>query len=294
MFNSLGLLLGSGTDSYSDARKRRKDELAQEWLRQLQEKQQILAEAGNTRSQERHDYDKMHLWDKESDYARLRNEGLEAEQEYRLKADPLRVKGLELQNLTSEYDLNELLPLKKAGMQTDNAANEYKLNYMLPKQEEGLRLGNELTQKNINWYDPTKKAELENMYSLMEARGKETSKSGSTGINIPKNRQEQAIMLTILRQMAEKSNTAGDFLRSLEEYAPELQLSLGEELYQQLYGEIASKAGGRPELYFGRNPIVGDLVGNYLLELGLIEQLRDTTKKSTPPKKGLLNKLKWW
>jgi hypothetical protein len=288
MLNTLGLLLGSGSDSYKETRKQSKDEAAQEWLRKLQERQQLLAEAVEGRAKERYEFEKGNLWDREAERADLQNKGLQLDYNFNVDANPYRLKGLELQNTgqdlqnqTSEFNLNNILPLRQNAMEIDNEANKYKLNYTLPEQAKGLKLGNLLSQKNLNWYDKTKKTELENMYSLMEARkGKSENESfNGTGPFIPKNAQEQKELIVNLRKMIDRYDTAGTLLSELEEYAPELMLVIGQDNYYDLLDEVQAKGQNNPEQYFGRNPIPGNHVGAYLQKLGLIDRLRNPSVK---------------
>ena len=284
---SIDLLLagGAATDSFRTSRQQRKDEEAKQWYRDYQEKIRQLDEelkrSQEGRTQGRYDYEKDNLWDTERKLADLQAQGLDLDVGLKRDLNPYKVKEAEWQDKTNQYNYENVLPAQLEKLLIGNESDRFNLDFMLPEQLQSKKLDNQLSGKQLEWYDPRQRAEIANMYSLMDARQGEAQ--APTGPFVPKNAQEQKEVYLNLRKMMDRADTMEVFLNGLTEYGPVIQTLIGPEQYQALLNEVYDRTGGKPEQYFGRNPIPGDLVGSYLQNLGVIDQLRNIKPK---PKDG--------
>lgn len=268
-------------DSFRTSRQQRKDEEAKKWYQEYQEKsrqfEEDLKRSQEGRTQERYDYEKGNLWDIERQLADLQAQGLGLDVGLKRELNPYKVKEAEWQDKTNQFNYDFTLPAQLEKLLIGNQSGQFTLDFMLPEQLKAAQQANQLTGKQLDWYDPRQRAEIENLYSLADARQGGTQ--SPTGPFIPKNAQEQKEAYLNLRKMMDRADTMEVFMNGLTEYGPVLQTMIGPELYQSLIDEVAQKTGGNPEQYFGRNPIPGDLVGSYLQNLGAIDQLQNIKPK---------------
>ena len=126
-----------------------------------------------------------------------------------------------------------------------------------------------------------KKTEADTAYTQSRTEGL-TNATPDTGSVVPKNAQEQKLLYLNLRKMMDNADTMESYLRGLVAYEPVLTTLIGPDLYQSLLGEVTDRTDGRPGQHFGRNPIPGDLIGTYLKNLGVINQLANLQDTETP------------
>lgn len=152
-----------------------------------------------------------------------------------------------------------------------------------PDQESQLKikkLETEIREKEAG----IKKTEADTAYTQSRTEGL-TNATPDTGSVVPKNTQEQKSLYLNLRKMMDNADTMESYLRGLVAYEPVLTTLIGPDLYQSLLGEVTDRTDGRPGQHFGRDPIPGDLIGTYLKNLGVINQLTNLQDKETPDNK---------